>query len=129
MGAVVLDASVAIALIDSGDAHHAQAAARFRDHPVDDLILPASAYAEMLVRPAALGRVDEVRTNLFSLGLRVGSLDRESGEAAARLRARFRSLRLPDALVLGHAEAIAADVVLTTDRSWKRAASNVKVVG
>jgi predicted nucleic acid-binding protein len=52
----------------------------------------------------------------------------ESAEAAARIRAQFRSLRLSDALVLGHAEAIGADAVLTTDRRSRRVSPRVRVV-
>jgi hypothetical protein len=36
--------------------------------------------------------------------------------------------RLPDALVLAYAEALDADVVLTTDRRWSRASARVRVV-
>jgi predicted nucleic acid-binding protein len=129
VGKVVLDARVVIALIEGGDAHHADAHAALLRHTEDELILPASAYAEVLVRPAREGKVAEVRTDLHTLALRIDAIGEASAEEAAALRGRFTSLRLPDALVLGHAEAIGADVVLTTDRRWRRVAANVAVVG
>jgi predicted nucleic acid-binding protein len=118
-----------IALIEARDAHHVGSHASLLRHTEDELIMPASAYAEVLVRPAREGRVAEVRADLRTLALRIDVIGEASAEAAARLRARFTSLRLPDALVLGHAEAIGADVVLTTDRRWRRVAANVAVVG
>jgi predicted nucleic acid-binding protein len=129
VGAVVLDAGVVIALIDVADPHHVQAVARFRDHRHDELVMPASVYAEVLVRPARLGRLEETRHDLLALGLRAEAIGEATAEAAARLRARFASLRLPDALVLGHAEAIGADVVLTTDRRWRALFPSVRLVG
>src|SRR3990170_454249 len=56
MGVTVLDAGVLIAFMDRADAHHAAArravtAAATRD----ELVLPASAYAEILVLPSRLG--------------------------------------------------------------------------
>jgi predicted nucleic acid-binding protein len=45
-------------------------------------------------------------------------LDAEIATAAARLRARHRSLRLPDALVIATASVRRADRLVTTDRRW-----------
>ena len=39
-------------------------------------------------------------------------------EAAALLRARHRSLKLPDALVIATASVLDADDLITTDRNW-----------
>lgn len=129
MGTVVLDAGVLIALVEAGDVHHAGARASLLRHSEDALVMPASAYAEVLVRPAREGRIEAVRTDLGTLPLRIDAIGEAAAEAAARLSGRFASLRLPDALVLGHAEAIGADLVLTTDRRWRRVAANVAVVG
>jgi PIN domain nuclease of toxin-antitoxin system len=49
----------------------------------------------------------------------VHPLDVPVAHAAARLRATHRSVRLPDALVLGTAAVLSA-TVLTTDRRWPR---------
>lgn len=78
--------------------------------------------------PARTGRLDEVRSDLASLGLGVDPIAASAAEEAARLRARHPSLRLPDALVIAHAEAIGADELLTTDARWKRFSTRVRVV-
>lgn len=49
MALAVLDASVVIAFRDPADALHARAVAAFRSHRSDELVLPASVYAQVLV--------------------------------------------------------------------------------
>lgn len=123
MGLTVLDAGVVIAGLDAGDAHHAAAAdalAAARDRN-DSFVVPASAYAEILVRPAGrdaatVGRVDGA---LDTMGISIASTDRDIARIAARLRAAHPSLRLPDALVIATAVQLDADHLLTTDRRWK----------
>lgn len=129
MGAVVLDASVVIGWLDADDAHHTAAEGALSALAEQDLRLPASAYSEVLVRPAAAGAADDVRDALAAFGVGVDPVDQTAAEAAAGLRARHATLRLPDALVLGHAESIGADIVLTTDARWKRFSRRVRVVG
>ena len=54
VGLTVLDAGVVIAFLDPADAHHAAAFAALRqarDRADDELVIPASAYAETLVGP------------------------------------------------------------------------------
>jgi predicted nucleic acid-binding protein len=126
---VVLDASIVIGVLEAEDAHHQAATAAVDEHADDDLRLPASAYAEVLVEPAKRGFLLEAQAKVGLLPLRIDPIERGAGEAAAVLRAQTTALRLPDALVLGHAEAIDADVVLTTDRRWRRVSPRVKVVG
>ncbi len=48
-------------------------------------------------------------------------LDEEIATQAAMLRARHRSLKLPDALVIATAEHCNADRLITTDREWPTA--------
>jgi predicted nucleic acid-binding protein len=118
---VVLDASVVIALLDADDAHHAAAVAGMGQVRRETLVLPASAYAEILVDPSRRGpeTVAVVRRLVSDLGIRVEPLTADVAERAARLRARHPSLRLPDALVLATADALEA-TVLTCDRAWPR---------
>ena len=133
MGLTVLDASVIIAVLDAEDPHHERAAAalRLRREAGDTLILPASAYAEVLVGPfrrdeAAAAAVDDF---LAAIPAAIQPADRRIARAAARLRAEHgRRLRLPDALVVGSAMTLAADRVLTTDREWPGLPVNVEVV-
>src|ERR1700675_2108689 len=70
---VVLDASVAIAFLDAADPHHSGAVAALTRLQGSDLVLPASAYAEMLVGPARRSRaaLDAAREFVVDLGLRI----------------------------------------------------------
>lgn len=128
MGTVVLDAGVVIGALDDADAHHAAAIRSIGARSDDDLRLPSSAYAEVLVVPARTGRLDEVKSDLASLSLGVDPIDASAAEEAARLRARHPSLRLPDALVLAYAETVDADELLTTDARWARFSARVRVI-
>jgi PIN domain nuclease of toxin-antitoxin system len=126
---VVLDASVVIAVLDADDAHHAAAAAALADIRLDDLALPASAYAEILVDPWRRGStaVALVRRFVAELGIRVEPLTAEIAERAARLRAQHRVLRLPDALVLATAETLHASA-LTCNRAWAAVSRRARIV-
>lgn len=118
MGALILDASVVLALLNPADTLgpavvRALAAARER---ADEFVLPASAMAESLVwtardRPDQLDILVRRLTGLFG---QARPVDQQVAVATARLRARHRALRLPDALVI--ATAVVADgTVLTCD--------------
>jgi predicted nucleic acid-binding protein len=79
-------------------------------------VLPASAYAEVLVGltrggPAAVARVEQF---VADLGIGIEPLTAPIARRAAALRARHTALRLPDALVLATADALDAPV-LTAD--------------
>lgn len=100
----VVDASVVIAVLDPNDVHHATASAAIWDarrQRGSSVIVPASAYARVLVHPARSGRRALAVVRWFcSEQLTVEPLSAEMAEAAARLRARHKGLRLPDALVI-----------------------------
>lgn len=130
MALIVVDASIVIGFLDADDAHHRTATAALEAAASDDLVLPATAYAEVLVAPArrgaaAVGRVDEA---LAALALRVEPVTPAIARTAATLRARHRALRLPDALVLATADVLGAANVLTADRAWPRISRKVRVV-
>jgi predicted nucleic acid-binding protein len=76
------------------------------------------AYAEQ--RFVTLGLLREIVVS-------IEPLTEDVAERAARLRARHRSLRLPDALVLAIADALDA-TVLTCDRAWKHVTRRARVV-
>ncbi|MGE3621191.1 MAG: type II toxin-antitoxin system VapC family toxin [Acidimicrobiia bacterium] len=122
MGLTVLDAGVLIGFLDRRDTHHpaARATLRAARDRGDRLVLPASAFAEILVGPsrqvpAAVDAVDQLITRL---PVDVEPLDREIAARAALLRARHRALKLPDALVIATAVHLDADTLVTTDRRW-----------
>lgn len=123
MGLSVFDAGVVIAGLDASDARHGAAARALgaaRDRG-DEFVVPASAYAEILVRPAAQGEAVVARLDaaLDALPVVVADATRDIARRAATLRARHPSLRLPDALVIATAVELDADHLLTTDRRWK----------
>lgn len=129
MAIAVLDAGVVIGQLDSRDAHHDACVHALATHADHELQLPASAYAEVLVRPAAAGRLVDVQSALARLGVTIGAVDGACAERAARLRVSRRSLRLPDALVIAYAQVVEAEAVLTTDRRWRRIDQRVRVIG
>lgn len=125
MGAVALDASVAIALLDPADGHHRQAVTVLREHTRSALVMPASAYSEALVRPLAEGLGDAaVEDFVESLRVEIVAADKGIARRAAELRARHRALRLPDALVLATARAREASL-LTFDGRLARLAGEL----
>ena len=125
MGAVALDASVAIALLDPADVHHQEAATVLREHIRSALLMPASAYSETLVRPLAKGLGDAaVEDFVGSLRVEIVSADKDIARRAAQLRGDHGSLRLPDALVLATAQARGASV-LTFDGPLARLAGEL----
>jgi predicted nucleic acid-binding protein len=117
---IVLDARVLIAHLDAADALHPAAVLALREHVEDDLRLPASAYAEALVGPALVGRLEEARQKIAALGVGLVPIDADVAERAAAVRSGEPSLRLPDALVLACGHVLDADTILTADRRWTR---------
>jgi len=134
VGLTILDAGVVIGVLDADDAHHAaarNALAAALDRG-DELVMPASAFAECLVAPARRGReaIHIVEELLADLPAEVEPITRQLASRAAQLRARHGNrLRLPDALVLATALHLRADRVLTTDRGWPRTGVAVEAVG
>jgi predicted nucleic acid-binding protein len=126
---VVLDASVVIAFLDRADTHHGAAVEALGRARLDELALPSSAYAEILVDPWRRGpdAVTLVKRFLMDLSIRIEPLTAAIAERAAELRARHRSLRLPDALVLATADVLAA-TALTCDRSRPRVSRRARLV-
>lgn len=128
MALTVLDSSVVIALLDRADPLHQSATEAMLAHAGDDLRLPASAYAECLVGPARKGRLEAARSRMAELQLRTEPITGAVAEQAAKLRARFRSLRLPDALVIATGEVLGADDILTGDPAWRGASRRIQLV-
>ena len=106
MALIVLDASVLIGLLDTADPHHDRATddVEAADRQGQPLLLPASAYSEMLVAFARARRLEEAHRAISAMGIIVVSLTDMIAERAAELRARHNRLRLPDAIVLATAQ-------------------------
>jgi predicted nucleic acid-binding protein len=125
-----LDASVLIALLDSGDAHHQAARASLDVHAEDDLRIPAHTLAEALVHPVRAGKDREARRLIAALEIAVDPVDEPIAVAAAKLRARHgTALRMPDALVIAYADVRSATRLLTADARWTSWSRRVEIVG
>lgn len=125
MGLTHLDAGVIIGFLDGDDSHHetSRAALSHALKQGDQLFIAASALAECLVGPArrSAKAVELVRSAVHRLPVAVVDLDEEIATQAAILRARHRTLKLPDALVIASAATSGADQLITTDRRWPSA--------
>lgn len=121
MAILILDASVVIALLDEHDTLHERSTAALRRVMSDDLVIPASAYAEVLVGPFRRGaeKVAELEGTMARVPIRVEPVNAGVAREAARLRARHDKLRLADALVLATASLLDGSV-LTADRGLAR---------
>ena len=132
MGLTVLDAGVVIALLDANDRHHQEARSRLDRARAEgqQFALPASAYAEVLVGPMRRdpAAADVVNAFIDALPAVVVPADREIAAIAASLRAGHPRLRLPDALVVATASALAAERVITTDAEWPELGVQVEVL-
>ena len=123
MGALVLDANAAIGLLDSHDAHHVRATERVAEHYArrSQILIPASAYAELLVHPLRAGTSAGVEAFVDRPEVELVAIDRSLARTAAQLRADHASLRLGDALVLATTQARNAEL-LTFDERLRRIA-------
>lgn len=123
MGPLILDANVLIGLLDAADAHHERAITDVEaaDHAGRPLIVPASAYSEVLVAFARAERTAEARDAIAAMGITVEPLEGDTAARAAELRARHRHLRLPDAMVLAAATPAGRDLLTYDTRLAKLA--------
>jgi predicted nucleic acid-binding protein len=123
MARVALDADVVIAFLHPADAQHDRAVDLLGAHLArgDDILIAATVYAEVIVRPLQHGTDARVDGFLAAIGAEVIAADRALARRAAELRARHASLRLPDALSLATALAGGAPL-LTLDRALQRIA-------
>lgn len=126
MGALILDASVLIALLDRADPHYARAVEEVEaaDHDGEDLVAPASAYSEALVAFARRSRVSDAREALVAMGIEVAPLDAATAGEAAALRARHDGLRLPDAMVLATSHELGGRMLSYDQRLQRYAADD-----
>jgi predicted nucleic acid-binding protein len=124
VGAVALDANVAIAVFGSDDAHHQRAVAEL-GAAMDQgaLLMAASAYSEILVHALRVGNGDLVDDFVDRLRIEIVPADRAIARLAARLRAENAALRLSDALVVATAQARGAGLLTFDDRLRRLAAA------
>lgn len=127
MARVALDADLLIAFLDPGDAQHERAIEELRPRLAagDELLIGATVYAEVIVRPLQQGSAATVDGFLDAAGVRLVVADRAIARRAAELRAEHASLRLPDAMSLATALVGDADL-LTLDKKLKRISRQVR---
>jgi predicted nucleic acid-binding protein len=117
--AVVLDSDVVFGFLDRQDAFHDAADAAVREFAREQrLTVSVVTYAEVLTG-ARLGHHNEDDVAGFFRGLlsAVLPVDIAVADAAAGLRSRFKSLRMPDALILATAETDPdVDLIVTGDQ-------------
>lgn len=117
--AVVLDSGVVVGFLDRQDALHDAADGAIRELVRGQRLLASVVtYAEVLTG-ARLGHHDEGNVAGFFSGLlsSVLPVDVVVADKAADLRSRFKSLRMPDALILATAETDPdVELVVTGDR-------------
>ncbi len=117
MAPVVLDADVLIAFLDASDKQHETAvdALRPRLATGQRILIAASVYAEILVRPLQRGSDHAVDAFIDAIGATIVPTDRAIALRAAQLRGAHRALRLPDAISLATALVVGAELI-TLDR-------------
>ena len=126
-----VDANIAIAVLNLGDAHHAAATARLSTEP-DPKILSITRGESMIAAYAKGERQIELAAEILDTAFERVDVDQYVVEAAARLRGRLlrkgvaaRRLPMLDALVVA-AAVVHDDKVLTADRGWPLAELRVK---
>lgn len=121
--AVVLDSGVVVGFLDRQDALHDAADAAVRELVRGQRLLASVVtYAEVLTG-ARLGHHNEDDVTGFFTGLLSGVLpvDVAVADKAADLRSSFKSLRMPDALILATAETDPdVDLIVTGDQQLTR---------
>ena len=128
MGLAVLDSSVVIAAIDEQDAlHHRSVEAIRAIRKQHELAVPAVAYAEVLVGAFSHDEHAVATVEMFVLGAPVRELSPAMARRAASIRAEH-GLPLPDAMIVGAAVELNADVILTADRRWTKVDPRVHVI-
>ncbi len=114
MARVALDADLLIAFLDPADAQHERAVDELRPRLAsgDELLIGATVYAEVIVRPLQQGTAGTVDGFLEAAGAKFVPVDRTIARRAAELRSQHQALRLPDAMSL--ATALTSDATLLT---------------
>jgi predicted nucleic acid-binding protein len=123
VAAVALDADVLIAFLDASDAHHHSAVDVLRPRLAagEELLIAASVYAEILVRPLQRGSDHTVDAFINAIGAKIVPIDHDIARRAAQLRGSHHALRLPDAISLATALVVGAEFV-TLDRRLAKTA-------
>ncbi|MDE0928620.1 MAG: PIN domain-containing protein [Acidimicrobiales bacterium] len=124
---IVVDANVAIAVLNWDDPFHEAALSRcVREEKIQILNVT---WAEVLVLPVRLGKEEQTRAALTELGFCVEPTSNEIAELACRLRAFHGNKNFPmlDALVVAFGMQTKCPVV-TCDAKWPQIAESKREV-
>lgn len=131
MTLIVVDASVLTAFLDPEHARHAAAREALDVAEDVQLVLPATAYGDVLLGAYREGRraVRKVQERVEALEIVVTPVTREMTERAAFLRSRRKTgPKLADLLVIAAGDVLRADAVLTARRTWARYNPRIEVI-
>jgi predicted nucleic acid-binding protein len=132
VGTVVVDSSILLGFIDPTDAHYegAKRAIAENKEAGNSFLVPTVVLAETMVGTARRGRqaVERTRTLLTTIFGPPRVIDDNVAVEAAYLRAKHKSLRLPDALVIATGIVDHADTILTADKRWESIDKRVEVL-
>lgn len=121
--AVVLDSDAVVGFLDRDDALHKAADTAIREFARElRMLVSAVTYAEVQTG-ARLGHHDRQKVEGFFAALisEVVPVDIAVADEAAKLRSRFKSLRMPDALILATAEIDPdVDLIVTGDERLQK---------
>lgn len=129
MAVVVLDASVLVAFLHPEHPRHAQAREALDVAEDVQFVIPATAYADVVVGAYRKSRraVLRVQERVNALEIVVAPVTRETAERAAFLRSRRKTgLKLGDLLVIATGDVLHADAVLTA--RWARYNPRIQIV-
>ncbi|MFC4586856.1 type II toxin-antitoxin system VapC family toxin [Sphaerisporangium corydalis] len=122
MPTVLLDTNIISSLLDPDDTLHLDALAAVRrwEGEAASFAISVITWSELRVGavrrgPGAEKALAEFRDSAID---RILAVDEVTAEAAARLRARDLTVRMPDALIVASAREGGADVLLTADRKF-----------
>lgn len=115
---IVLDATVLIAYLDGGDAHHDRAVTVLQREIDEDFGASPLTIAEVLVGPARAGRLDDAVAALRDLEVVEQALPPDTSTRLAELRA-MTGLRMPDCCVVLAAQTAGASIAAFDDRLVK----------
>jgi predicted nucleic acid-binding protein len=120
---------VLLSAIDPEDALHRPAAEALIKREHEAFVIPAIVFTEVMVGALRLGdrSARQLEESIDDIISQVYPIDRELALAAAAIRARRRSIRAPDALVLATGWLLDAEV-LTADKAWRGEPGRVTVV-
>jgi len=110
---IVLDASVAIAALAGRRRSHRTATVALAAANDDERVVAATTRAEILVGPSRVGGVAFATARNFVDGCATIAVTASIADDTAALRARQRTLSLPDAIALVVANLIDADAAWT----------------